>query len=63
MEKDRFRVPPRLVWEKGRGGVVWFNVCEAPLDDWSNGGSVDVLFTCREEKRPGSQVKFQNKVL
>ena len=24
-------------------GVVWFSVCEAPLDNWANGGSVDVF--------------------
>ena len=23
-------------------------MCESPLDDWSNGGCVDVLFTCGE---------------
>ena len=25
-----------------------FSVCGAPLDDWVNGGYVDVLFTCDE---------------
>ena len=25
-----------------------FNVCESPLDDWINGGSVDVFFTYGE---------------
>ena len=23
----------------GGGGVVWFSVCEAPPDDWADGGS------------------------
>ena len=43
-EKDQVLVPPGLVWGKRRGGVVWFSVCEAPLDDWTNGGSVGVFF-------------------
>ena len=25
---------------------MWFSVCGAPLDDWANGGYVDVLFMC-----------------
>ena len=25
-----------------------FSVCGAPLDDWVNGGYVDLLFTCGE---------------
>ena len=33
-------VPSWLVWGKGGGRVVWLSVCEAPLDDWANGGSV-----------------------
>ena len=27
---------------------MWFGMCEAPLDDWANGGSVDVFFTYGE---------------
>ena len=32
----------------GGGGVVWFSVCEAPLDDWTNSGSVDDFFIFAE---------------
>ena len=44
IEKGRVGVPPRLVWGKGGGGIMWFNVCEPPLNDWANDGSVDVFF-------------------
>ena len=44
IEKYQVVVPPRLVWKKGDGEVVWFCVCEAPLEDWANGGSADVFF-------------------
>ena len=33
---------------EGGEGVVWLSVCETPLDDWTNGGSVDVFFTYGE---------------
>ena len=29
---------------KGRETVLWFRICEAPLNDWGNGGSVSVVF-------------------
>ena len=29
---------------EGGGEFVWFSVLEAPLDDWADGGSVDVFF-------------------
>ena len=45
LKKNRVGVPPRLVWRKGVEGMVWFSVCEAPLDDWANSSSVDVFFT------------------
>ena len=49
IEKDRIGVPPKLSWgEEGGGGIVGFSVCEAPLDDWASGGSVDVGFTYGE---------------
>ena len=35
-------------WEEGGGGIMGFSVCEAPLDDWASGGSVDVSFTYGE---------------
>ena len=44
IEKDQFGVPPGLFWGVGGGGVVWFSVCETPLDDWTNSGSVHVFF-------------------
>ena len=34
-----FLGPPGFVWGKD-GGMVWFRVCEAPLNDWANCGSV-----------------------
>ena len=45
IEKDWVGVTPRLVWRKRGRGVVWFSVCEAPIDDWANGSSADVFFT------------------
>ena len=32
-----------VAWKKGGEGVVWFSVW-ASLDDWTNGGFVDVFF-------------------
>ena len=26
-----------LTWGKGKMGLVWFSICGASLDDWSNG--------------------------
>ena len=40
--KITFRVPPGLVWRKEGEGVIWFSVWGATLDDWANGGSVEV---------------------
>ena len=35
-------MPPGLVWGKAEKG--WCDlVCGAPLDDWANGGCVDVV--------------------
>ena len=48
IEKDVVGVPLGLVWGKGGGGVVWYSVCETSLDDWANGGSVDLFFTYGE---------------
>ena len=48
IEKDQVRVSSRPVWEKSGEGAFWFSVCGAPLDDWANGGYVDVFFTCGE---------------
>ena len=48
IEKGRVGVPPGLVWGKGRGGVVWFSVCEVPFENWANGGSADAIFTYGE---------------
>ena len=45
LKKDWFGVPPGLVYGNEWGRVVWFSVCEAPLDDYTNGGSVDLFFT------------------
>ena len=39
IEKNWVGIPPGHVWGMGGGGVVWFSVCEAPPDDWANGGS------------------------
>ena len=47
-EQDQGRLSTGLVWAKRREGAVWFSVCGAPLDDWVNGGYVDVLFKCGE---------------
>ena len=33
--------------ERGKKGQYDL-VCRAPLDDWANGGYIDVLFTCGE---------------
>ena len=49
IEKDLLVVPPGLVLGKVEEGVVWFSVCEAPLDDWANGGFDDVFFTYGED--------------
>ena len=35
-------------WEEEGGGIMGISVCEAPLDDWASGGSVDVSFTYGE---------------
>ena len=48
IEKDQDHVPPRPVWGKRGEGAVRFSLCGVPLDDWANGGYVDVLFTCGE---------------
>ena len=41
--KITFLVPfPRLVRRKKGEGVIWFSVRGATLDDWANGGSVEV---------------------
>ena len=45
IEKGRVGVSPRLVWRKTRGGMIWFSVSEALLDDWAIGGSIDVFLT------------------
>ena len=37
-------ITPGFVWGKGGRGEVCYSVCEAPLDDWANGGSDDVFF-------------------
>ena len=44
IETYRVRVPPGLAGG-GEKRAVWFIMCEAPSDDWTNGGSVDVFFT------------------
>ena len=41
-------MPTGLFWGEGDGGVVLFSVCETPLDDLTNGGSVDIFFTYGE---------------
>ena len=46
--KDQGRVSARLVWGKMGEWSVWFSAFGAPLNDWANGGNVDVLFTCGE---------------
>ena len=48
IENDQAHVSHRPVWGKRGEGVVWFSVCGGPLDDWTNSGYVDVLFTCGE---------------
>ena len=48
IEKDWVGGPPGLVWRKREGEVVWFSACQVPLDDYANGGSVDVFFTYDE---------------
>ena len=40
--KITFRVPPGLVRRKEGEAVIGFRVCGATLDDWANGGSVEV---------------------
>ena len=45
IEKGRVGVSPGLVWRKTRGGMIWFSVSEALLDDWAIGGSIDVFLT------------------
>ena len=37
IEKDWVVVPPGLVWENSKGGVVWLSVREVSSDDWGNG--------------------------
>ena len=37
-----FCVPPGLVWTKEGEAVIWFSVWGTTLDDWANGGSVEV---------------------
>ena len=44
LKKTGFVYLLAVVWRKGREGVVWFSVW-ASLDDWANGGFVDVFFT------------------
>ena len=39
IEKSWVGIPLGHVWGTGGGGVVLFTVCEAPSDDWANGGS------------------------
>ena len=46
IKKNQACVPPRPAWGKRGKRAVWFSVCGAPLDDWANGGYVDVLFMC-----------------
>ena len=48
IEKEQVGASPGIFCGEGRGGVVWFSVCETPLDDWTNGISVDVFFTYGE---------------
>ena len=48
IKKDQACVSPGPVWGMRREGSVWFSVCGEPLDDWANGGYIDVLFTCGE---------------
>ena len=49
LRKDQGRsVSPTYFWGKSREGAVWFSVYGASLDDWFNGGYVDVLFTYGE---------------
>ena len=45
IEKDQVGVTPGFVRGKWKEEVVWFSVCEASLDDWTDGGSVDAFFT------------------
>ena len=47
-EKDKVCAPLRPAWEKRGESTVWFSVSGALLNDWANGGYVDVLFTCGE---------------
>ena len=44
LKKTGFVYLLAVVWRKGGEGVVWFSVW-ASLDDWANGGFVDVFFT------------------
>ena len=46
IELNQGRVSPRPVWGKRGEGAVWFSVWAAPLDNWANGGHVDVFLTC-----------------
>ena len=49
-------IPLVVIWlgvpDWGRSGscigAVWFSVCGVPLNDWANGGYVDVWFNCGE---------------
>ena len=44
LKKTGFVYLLAVVWRKGGEGVVWFSV-RTSLDDWANGGFVDVFFT------------------
>ena len=48
IEKDQNLVPPGSVWGQWGEETVWYKVCGVPLDDCSNSGYVDNLFTCGE---------------
>ena len=48
VRKDQALLSARPVWGKMGERAVWFSVCGAPLDNWANGGYVDVLFMCGE---------------
>ena len=45
IEKDRICVTPGLVLGEWGEGVVWFSVCEMPLGNWANGGSITFFHT------------------
>ena len=45
MEKARVCVFARLVWGIGEEQTVWLSARGAPLDDWPNGGYVDMYYS------------------